>query len=138
MNLSPYLDLRINQELDRNLIPCPVCHNEYNDPNKGRCGPTCLPKFEGDKVHILCLNCWTKSKPFKKQDDAIKGWNSGDVIKKEKIGPHQARRMRLGLTQREVGLLAHVNHNSVSKIENGLSGVSKKTRIAVEQVLGMI
>lgn len=138
MNLSPYLDLRINQELDRNLIPCPVCHNKYNDPHKHRKGPTCLPKFEGDKVHIICLSCWTIGEPAKDQHGANDNWNAGRLAYKDREdNPYRKRRLALGLTQKQLAQRAGLGSSTITSIENGYYDMGDVTRLKVERALGM-
>jgi DNA-binding transcriptional regulator YiaG len=136
--IDPFYDLRINQELDRQLVPCPTCHHEYNDPHKGRRGPTCLDKFTGDKLHIVCLNCWTIGKAFKKQADAIDSWNAGELARDKSEKP-KLRKMReaKGLTCAEIGATVNLSESSIRRWERGAQKIPSEKQAIIESVLAL-
>ena len=134
-----YLDLRINQELDRQLVDCPVCHAKYNDPHKGRRGPTCINKFEGNKLHIICLNCWTVGKAFKTQQEAIDNWNNGELsVAVAAVEPNLdliAKRKESGLSQLKMAEKIGVAESTIWRWENGTSVPIPENKVKLEKLL---
>ena len=137
--IDKYSDMQINQSLDVELNDCPTCKAKYCLPSR-RLGPTCLPKFKGKKVHVICMVCHTKSLPFKTQQQAIDGWNAGEIFgtnSEDGLTKFERARLEKGFTQIELAKALGVSESMVHKICKGRQQPNDEIKPRLVKALGI-
>ncbi len=97
-----------------------------------RAGPTLL-KYTLEEYRVVCLSCFRKSKRGSYPELAVDNWQRGVAGKKTKL---RERRLKMGMSQLELGRLSGVANITISRTEREMTEPSQDTKDRLSLVLG--